>query len=57
MLCNKCFEKIKQGEEIQTKDSAIICKECAKKPIAYCFTCYPAKPLYHNDIICESSRN
>ena len=57
MLCSKCFEKINQGEEIQTKDSAVICKECAKKPIAYCFTCYPAKPLYYDDMVCKSSRN
>jgi len=56
MLCSKCHEKISNGEEIHIKD-LIICKKCAEKPIAYCFTCSPEKPLYHKDRIHESSSN
>jgi len=55
MLCSKCFKKIEQGEEIQTKDLAIVCKDCAKNSFVYCSTCL--MPLYRDDIVYESSRN
>ena len=54
MLCSKCFETINQDEEIQTENSAMICKECAEKATTDCYTC--GNKIPQNKHVYESSR-
>ena len=39
MGCAKCYEKIKEGEEIGIGNSQFLCISCAKRPIDLCYTC------------------
>ena len=52
MLCGKCLEKIKQGEEIQVKGS-IVCQKCAPslESAGRCNSCF--KIIYKDEIIHE----
>jgi len=40
MVCDKCYEKIKKGEEIRIENSQFLCRSCAKDPIDHCYTCF-----------------
>jgi hypothetical protein len=56
MLCNKCHEEIKSGEELKINDLREFCKKCAKKPFAHCQDC-GRNLIYYKDEFFELSKS